>query len=170
MRHLLLSAVLLLLAAPAASACAGADTDPADTTARQTRAAVVCLVNQERQAHGLGALTRNRQLGRAAFRHASDMVTRRYFAHDTPEGVTPQARAAAYIPATGVWTVGENLAWGAAGNATPRDTVRSWMESPTHRANVLRPVFREMGVGIVAGSPRGTAPGAYTYSAKFGSR
>ena len=169
-RILLLAAVLVLLAAPAASACPGADADPAAGGAGPARAAVVCLVNQERAAHGLGRLAGNRTLTRAGRRHARDMVSRGYFSHDTPEGVTPQARAAAYLPAAGVWTVGENLAWGPGGSNTPRDIVRDWMNSPSHRANVLRPGFREIGVGVVAGSPRAGAAGAFTYAAEFGSR
>jgi uncharacterized protein YkwD len=171
-RTLLTAAVITLAAPAAASACAGADLDPSAATGKQTRAAVVCLVNAERAAHGLGALRRARPLATAARTHAADMVSRGYFAHETPEGSTPAERIArtGWTPETGRWYVGENLAWGAPGNATPRDTVRNWMNSPSHRENVLRPMFREIGIGVVAGSPEGSGAGAFTYAASFGRR
>ncbi len=164
-------ALAALLSFPAiAAACAGADVAPSEAARGATARAVVCLVNQERAAHRLAPLRANAKLRTAARRHARDMVTRGYFAHDTPEGRTPAGRAAAYTPATGRWHVGENLAWGAAGHATPRVIVANWMASPSHRANVLRPLFREVGVGIVAGSPRGSAADAFTYASSFGRR
>ena len=173
LRLLLLAAAVCLAFPSSAAACAGADSAPSAIGAKQARAAVVCLVNGERAAAGLGTLSRNRTLAAAGRRHAADMVQRGYFAHDTPEGSTPAARIAstAWVPRTGRWYVGENLAWGAPGHATPRDIVRNWMNSPSHRENVLRPMFEEIGVGLVAGSPRGgSAAGAYTFAAEFGAR
>jgi uncharacterized protein YkwD len=113
------------------------------------------LTNKERAASGLPALTRNRLLDMAAFRHAVDMHQRQYFAHVTPEGVTYDQR----IERTGYlrfdtfgregWkcrtATGENLA---AGQLSPAEAVNDWMESPTHRDNIVSTEFLELGVGV----------------------
>ncbi len=65
--------------------------------------------------------------------------------------------------------LGENLAWGSSGNATPRSIVRGWMTSPGHRANVLQPTFRHVGIGVVLAAPTGLDRAA-TYAAEFGRR
>ncbi len=169
-RAVALALALTLVAPSAAAACAGADTAPADAAPQRAARTVICLINRERAAHGLSALRANRALRRAARGHARDMVVRGYFAHDTPEGRTPAARALAYTARADRWTVGENLAWGSGPIATPRQTVINWMQSPTHRANVLRPVFREVGIGVVKGSPRPQVAHAFTYAASFGRR
>ena len=51
------------------------------------------------------------------------------------------------------WSVGENLAWGTGVLATPRATVRAWMHSPDHRANLLDRRFADVGIGVAAGAP-----------------
>jgi uncharacterized protein YkwD len=83
------------------------------------------------------------------------MVRRKYFEHDTPHGVDPQMRMSAvgYAPR---WT-GENIYTGTGTEATPV------------RANILRPEFTEIGVGIAYDSPkpRITDPGA-VYTTNFG--
>jgi uncharacterized protein YkwD len=47
---------------------------------------------------------------------------------------------------------GENLAWGTGALATPKGVVASWLASPEHRANLLRPMFRRVGIGELSGS------------------
>ncbi|HSD78940.1 MAG TPA: CAP domain-containing protein [Solirubrobacteraceae bacterium] len=104
------------------------------------------LIDRIRVRHGLRALHTNRRLGRAARRHSADMRRRGYFAHDGPDG-TPGGRVAAagYRPAA---LIGETLAWGTGPLARPRALVRTWMASPPHRATILTPAFREIGVGV----------------------
>ena len=72
------------------------------------------------------------------------MVRRNYFAHGS---------FAARLARFGVRAprVGENLAWGVGAGAEPRDVVRRWLESPSHRANLLRRGFRRVGLGLRAG-------------------
>lgn len=53
--------------------------------------------------------------------------------------------------------VGENIS---AGNSTPEDAVRRWMNSPGHRDNILKPEFRDLGVGYYFLDPD---PGSVTY-------
>jgi uncharacterized protein YkwD len=68
----------------------------------------------------------------------------------------------------GRWTVGENLAWGTADLSTARGLLNAWMNSPGHRANILKPAYREIGVAIAMGTPKSRdAPGA-TVATTFG--
>lgn len=99
------------------------------------------------------------------------MVSRRFFEHDTPEGRSPADRLKAIGYARGrSVSAGENLAWGAREDATPRKIVRLWMESPGHRADILRPSYTEIGIGIVLGAPVPGKPAedAATYTTNFG--
>jgi uncharacterized protein YkwD len=156
-------------AAEAHAACAGADKHPSQASVTQLRAATVCLVNVERRQHGRKALRSNAGLALAGQRHARDMVRKRYFAHDSRSGADFKSRIlhTGYVRAGRGAVLGENLAWGSQVEATPRSIVRSWMASPGHRANILQPKFREIGIGVVRASPRGTAQAA-TYAAEFG--
>jgi hypothetical protein len=67
------------------------------------------------------------------------------------------------------WSViGENLGWGTFGLATPRAMVEGWMESPTHRDNILFARYDEIGIGITEGAPVRGRSGALTYATVFG--
>jgi uncharacterized protein YkwD len=153
-----------------AAACANADKHPYQATVAQLRAATVCLVNVERAKQGRGKLRANAGLALAGQRHARDMVSRRYFAHDSLGGSDFKARIAraGYLKGRGA-ILGENLAWGSQDKSTPRSIVRSWMNSPGHRANIIQGRFREIGIGVVRASPRGYDHAA-TYAAEFGAR
>jgi uncharacterized protein YkwD len=109
---------------------------------------VVALVNQQRAANGVSPpLAENAILNMAAEAHAQDMVNNNYFDHNSPNGQTPGDRilAAGYQ-----WTTwGENIAYG---YATPADVMVAWMNSPGHRANILNPAFKDLGVGFAADS------------------
>jgi uncharacterized protein YkwD len=78
-------------------------------------------------------------------------------------------RAAGYsLP--GAW-VGENLHWGTEANATPVKAVEGWMKSPGHRANILRPEFTEVGVGVAYEAPiNGSHGRSAVYTTDFGGR
>ena len=107
------------------------------------------LVNQERQAAGLQPLAPDPELTEVARRHSADMFARGYFAHDTPEGLSPFDRMkAAHVTFT---TAGENLA------LAPTIPVahNGLMNSPGHRANILRPQFGRVGIGVMDGGIRG---------------
>jgi uncharacterized protein YkwD len=142
---------------------------------KRTRRRLLCLMNRARARFGLPRLRANRCLHRVAARHAHDMVHRRYFAHVTPNGWSPgaRARASGYVPRSGRWIVGENIAWGVAGAARPNWVVRSWMHSPGHRHNILSRRFRDVGIGVARGTPfrgfRGFRLRA-TFSVEFGAR
>jgi uncharacterized protein YkwD len=96
------------------------------------------------------------------------MVQRRYFAHDSLNGASPfdRMRATHYVPRNATWWLGENIGWGNGTLAEPAALVRAWMHSPPHRANILDPHFRDIGVGIALGAPIGG--GGATYTTDFG--
>ena len=158
-------------AAAQAAPCANADANPAKATVKQLRKATVCLLNVHRRKHGRARLRVNSGLTLAGQRHAKDMVRRRYFSHSSRAGTrfTTRIRRAGYLRRSGRTLLGENLAWGGGRLATPREIVRSWMNSPGHRANILQPRFREVGIGVVRRLPVGDLRGA-TYAAEFGRR
>jgi uncharacterized protein YkwD len=155
----------------AGASCNGVEGVPAQTDDSGVSAAVLCLINGERRDRGLGALKVNRKLGKAADVQAGDMVKREYFSHKNPEGrnSTDRIRSAGYMSSGGRWTVGENLAWGVGELASARGLINAWMNSPPHRANILKPAYREIGVAIAMGTPKDGkgAPGA-TVATTFG--
>ena len=99
------------------------------------------------------------------------MVERRYFAHDTPDGVgmADRIKRAGYLRAGRAWSLGENIAWGTDDLGTAAEIHNAWMNSAGHRANLLNPRFRHVGVGIAPGVP---TPGVWggTYVTDFGTR
>ena len=107
------------------------------------------LVNQERQAAGLAPLQADPELTEVARKHSVDMFARGYFAHDTPEGLSPFDRMkAANVRFT---TAGENLALA----PTLGIAHTGLMNSPGHRANILRREFGRVGIGVMDGGMRG---------------
>jgi uncharacterized protein YkwD len=149
--------------------CADADLMPDGTNDDRIRAAILCLHNVIRTQHDLPALRANVRLRDAAEGHSQNMVSRGFFDHTTPNGVTMVDRIlhARYTSRNQAWTLGENLAWATGTMATPRGVVKMWMDSPGHRANILKRAYREIGVGVVTGTPTGSDRGA-TYTADFG--
>jgi uncharacterized protein YkwD len=171
---LLLVGLMLPLDAPAAQArasCNGASAVPTPVNLAQIERSTLCLVNAQRSAHGLSRLRSNRLLRLAAARHSREMVRNRFFAHTSPDGTdfVTRIREAGYLQGSRSWGVGENLAWGVGADSTPGAIVRSWMNSPPHRRNILTASFRSVGIGIVPGSPHFKNRGA-TYTTDFGYR
>jgi uncharacterized protein YkwD len=107
------------------------------------------LVNQERAAAGLRPVVADPELTEVARRHSADMFARGYFAHDTPEGRTPFDRMR--DENVTFLTAGENLALA----PTLQVAHTGLMNSPGHRANILRPQFGRLGIGIMDGGMRG---------------
>ena len=157
--------------ARAAQECADADLEPESGNLPRIRAAILCLHNEIRAGKGIPALRQAARLRTAAVGHSRDMVADGYFEHTTPEGRTMVDRIlrARYVREDQGWMLGENLAWGTGSLSTPRGAVESWMESPGHRANLLKRGYRDIGVGVVLGVPVSNAAGA-TYTVDFGVR
>ncbi|MFH0749332.1 MAG: CAP domain-containing protein [Candidatus Gottesmanbacteria bacterium] len=102
--------------------------------------------NAQRQAAGLTPLTYNVTLSQAAAAKAQDMFVNNYWAHNSPTGKTPWT----FIQGAGYkYTVaGENLA---KNFATSQGVVDAWLASPTHRDNIMKSTYRDIGFAIVNG-------------------
>src|SRR3954470_3695247 len=164
-------AVCLLAASPASAAdCPFADAQVDSATTQQLADATVCLLNEERAAAGLGLLSTSAPLATTAQHYAEYMVSDAHFAHQDETGHNVVTRVLGTDPTLADrWLVlGENLGWGTYGLATPRSMVQGWMNSPTHRDNILYPGFDEIGVGITPGAPVAGRDGALTYATVFG--
>jgi uncharacterized protein YkwD len=122
-----------------ARTCAGAGTPATSSSNRAMRAAVLCLINQQRADHGLPALRESGLLDRSAQGWTNVMVATRNFWH----GVNFAAR----ITAVGfVWRdAGENIA---TGFPTPASVVTAWMASKDHCQNILGPHYSRVGTGL----------------------
>ncbi len=156
-----------------AATCPNANLTPQPGNIGLVRAAVLCLIDQERERHGESALQPNAKLARAAEGHSREMAAEDYFSHVAPDGETPlqRMRASGYIanPQVG-YVVGENIAWGTLWLATPQAIVDAWMASPGHRANILDAAYRETGVGVAPHPPASLAVGqaGAIYTQDFG--
>jgi uncharacterized protein YkwD len=154
-----------------AGECAGAGSVAVDEATREKAIdAVLCLVNRERAARGVGAVRASKPLRSAAVGHSDAMVSAKFFSHSSRNGDTAQRRAAragyARIP-----FVGETIAWGSGMFATPAQLVGSFLSSTEHRQIMLDRRFRDVGVGIALGAPRLAVPGdATTVTLDFGRR
>jgi uncharacterized protein YkwD len=133
--------------------CRGAGARASSASPKKLRGALLCLVNRKRAAHGLGALTVDRRIQRAAGRHARDMVRHDYFDHQRAGGPDLTARLDRAGWHGSAW--GETLAYGCGSIGTPRTTVRNWMNSPPHREILLSDRYRSAGLGVTDSAPCG---------------
>ncbi len=142
MRHIafLLFGVLLLAACVTTSVPQGGGA----SLAAEPTSGVGSLLNAQRAENGLGPVVPNAQLAAAAQAHAQDMVQRRYFAHEAPNGTTSAARAQAQGYC--YRSIAENIA---SGQPSIEVVVSAWMGSPSHRRNILSSNAREFGLGRV---------------------
>ncbi len=112
-----------------------------------TVAGTVRETNMARQENGFLALSVNAKLTRAAEAKVDDMFNRQYFEHESPTGVGPGDLADGvgyeYL------MIGENLALG--NYEDDQALIDAWMNSPGHRANILRPQYTEIGVAVKRG-------------------
>lgn len=108
------------------------------------------LTNDERQTQKLDTLTINPILNNAAELKARDMAEKGYFAHTSPEGKTPWY----WLSKVGYQYqyAGENLA---INFNDSKDVTDAWMNSPTHRANIVKDKYSEVGTGIATGMYQG---------------
>lgn len=111
---------------------------------------IIALTNTVRAEGGVGILTEQTQLDAAAQAKARDMATKEYFAHVGPDGREPWE----WLTGAGYnyQYAGENLA---VRFVDSKDVVSAWMESPSHRANIVKPVYVAVGVGVASGLYQG---------------
>jgi hypothetical protein len=108
------------------------------------------MTNADRAANNAGALMENATLDKAAQLKADDMAAKGYFSHVTPDGKTPwywlDQAGYAYTYA------GENLA---VDFSDSKDVEEAWMKSPTHRANIVKKEFTQIGIAVANGKYKG---------------
>jgi uncharacterized protein YkwD len=145
--------LLLALAVPPPTHADGGVTD--------VRAALLDLMNSQREKRGLPPLRPSRKLNAAAEARLGDMFEQRYFGHVAPDGTQPSV----FVRRHGYdyTRIGENLA---TGQRSAREVVDHWMRSRGHRATLLGK-FEDAGIAIAEGSPTGRARG-YTVVALYG--
>lgn len=121
-----------------------------------SQSGLLSATNQRRAANGKGALTINSKLNASAQAKANDMVARDYWSHNTPDGQEPWV----FIDAQGYnyKKAGENLAYGFSSSS---ETVTGWMNSPSHKENMLDGTYTEVGFGY-ANSPNFVGTGNET--------
>lgn len=129
-------------------------TDPAapDVPTRMDRisAEIHALANRERMAAGLPALTHDPTLKAAADGHSKEMLTQGYFSHWSPNPGRSNVRARVNLEGADPVRLAENIytCAGYAPEKVPALAVKAWMDSSAHRANILEPRHKTMGVGV----------------------
>lgn len=112
---------------------------------------ILLLINQKRAGIGLIPLNLSENLSVAAANKAADMFDKNYWAHVSPTGTTPwkffQDVNYDYLYA------GENLA---KDFDRSEEVVEAWMNSPSHRANILKPEYSDIGLAVVNGKLNGS--------------
>jgi uncharacterized protein YkwD len=108
---------------------------------------VLDQTNNERTKLGLTPLVYNSVLSESAKEKADDMFTNNYWAHNSPQGKTPWT----FFDAVGYKysTAGENLA---KDFYNTDSLVKAWMNSPTHKANIINNKYKEIGIAVVNGT------------------
>jgi len=111
---------------------------------------LLALTNQKRQENGLASFDFNPTLSAAASAKAQDMFADNYWAHVAPDGVTPWQ----FIEGSGYayFYAGENLA---KDFADSDGVVSAWMASPTHRDNILKKEYEDIGFAVLNGTLNG---------------
>ncbi len=111
-----------------------------------TKIDLLNLLNSNRQKLGLNTLSENSELDNAAYLKAQDMIKKGYFAHQSPEGITPwywfSQAGYSYKYA------GENLA---IGFTDSNNVYEAWVNSPSHKENLFSSKYREVGTAVLRG-------------------
>lgn len=111
-----------------------------------SKALLIELLNEERESSGLEPLKENQVLNTAAVLKADDMLNKDYFAHTSPDGLSPwyffQQAGYNYNMA------GENLAIGFLDSS---EVQQAWLDSPSHKANLLNENYKEVGIAVLRG-------------------
>ena len=136
LRSALACTAVLLLAAPATAAAA---------SLTQNESTLLREMNAVRAEHGLHRLSFDPRLERAARAHSREMLVNDVFTHGAFGSRMLRFDVGGSI-------AGENLAWGTGYQGRAQSVVAAWLASPEHRANLLRPSFKRVGVGALAGT------------------
>jgi uncharacterized protein YkwD len=166
------------VARAAGEVCANADTNVAQIDLRDFDSSVLCLINERRADYGLRALRPNGLLHDAAYIYATSMLSGKFYGHhgclagnNNCSTVIGRLRFLGYIRPGWAWIVGETLRGADPATSTPNAVVEAWMESPLHRARLIKPKFRDVGVASVRGiTDAFPSTDGVTVAAEFGFR
>ena len=139
-----------LIAAAVAAALTVAPAAAAAPRLSADERAVIRVLNDARAQHGLAQLKASRPLSRAADRHSRDMLRRDFFDHPSSDGTPFDTRVRRYARSASL--VGETLAAVPQRRGGADAVVDLWLRSAPHRAIVLDPRFRRVGIGRRWGS------------------
>jgi uncharacterized protein YkwD len=182
-RRIVGPAIAAILLASAVAAPAGARSERQARSAGPTRVStamralesrVLVDLNRVRVQHGLAPLRPSPRLNAAASQHSREMARVGYFSHNSADGAAFWRRIERFYSSAGYrsWSVGENLLWSSP-DVDAGGAIKMWMGSPEHRANLLNPSWREVGLSAVHSA---SAPGTYhglgvtIVTADFGAR
>ncbi|HEY9637334.1 MAG TPA: CAP domain-containing protein [Coleofasciculaceae cyanobacterium] len=112
----------------------------------QMEAQVRQRINEIRQKRGLSQLRHNEKLAQVARNYSQQMAEKNFFSHTSPEGSTMVKR----VRSAGIFyfMLGENLFMCTNLPQPVPSSIQGWMNSPGHRENLLRPEYRETGIGV----------------------
>jgi len=112
-----------------------------------TSSEIINLTNLEREKNNLPALLENKELAKAAENKAKDIIEKGYFAHKTPYG----KQFYEWVEESGYYYLyaGENLAMDF---STSKGVVKAWLNSSTHRANIMNKNYKDIGVATMEGT------------------
>jgi len=107
---------------------------------------IIALTNEVRQQYGLPLVQEDLLLNKAAEEKARDMFKNKYFSHYSPTGVSPWD----WIDKSGYnyYYAGENLAMNF---LDTEEVIKGWLNSPSHRENLLNKNYKDMGIAVVSG-------------------
>lgn len=153
---------------PPKSVCPG-QTDSTAPAAAQDKS-MLCLINHFRAAQGLSHLDADPELMSAAQAKSRAIVDCNQFSHEAcGHPFSWWFDNAGYL--TGSWSIGENIEWSGAVSPyevhSPRSTLRDWIHSPEHLANLMNPIWRDQGVAVRRG-PFDGEPYASVWVSQFG--
>jgi uncharacterized protein YkwD len=138
--------------ATATTSATSATSAPSSSTVQLTKdeQQLVDLINAARAKKGLKPVVVHAKLVASARGHSAEMATKKYFSHSSYNGEYFAKRIIRYGYAkTGYryWLAGENIYWGSNIYSSPVAVMDTWMASSAHRAIILDPKFRDIGVG-----------------------
>ena len=107
---------------------------------------ILALTNEVRQQYGLPFVQEDLLLNKAAEEKAQDMFKNKYFSHYSPTGVSPWD----WIDKSGYdyYYAGENLAMNF---LDTEEVIKGWLNSPSHKENLLNKDYKDMGIAVVSG-------------------
>jgi uncharacterized protein YkwD len=160
-RALALAAALLCATLATATAALGSPSKPAGPASSLSllERGVLADINAFRTQNHLVPLRLSASLTTAAREHSQQMAADGYFAHESADGSAFWKRIEHRYASSPwhYWSVGENLLWSSP-DVDAQGALQDWLNSPEHRANLLSPNWREIGVAAVHVT---AAPGMY---------